>query len=69
MNRKYSNKASVRSVLAVLVVVILGLAASPAALAIDRGGPGQPGAQPTATDGFSLLPRKHLPGRFVSWSD
>jgi hypothetical protein len=69
MNRKCSNNASVRSVLAAPVVGVLGLAASPAALAIDRGGPGKPGAQPTATSGFSLELSKQRPGRFLSWSD
>jgi hypothetical protein len=44
MNRKYCKEASVRRVLTVLVVGVMGLAASPAALADDRGGPGQPDA-------------------------
>jgi hypothetical protein len=69
MNWKSSKNGGARSVVAVLVVGVLGLAASPAALASDRGGPGQPGAQHVATDGFPVLPRKLLPRRSVSWSD
>jgi hypothetical protein len=69
MNRSGSKQGRARSVLAILVIGVLSLAASPAALAIDRGGPGQSGAQPMATNGFSLLFSKQLPGRFVSWSD
>jgi hypothetical protein len=50
MNRKYCKEASVRRVLRVLVVGDMGLAASPAALANDRGGPGQPGPYVSSSD-------------------
>ena len=69
MNRKHSIKGTSRKLLAVLTVVALGLAASPAALAAGRGGPGQPGAQQQAYDSLPVLPRKVLSLRFVSWSD
>jgi hypothetical protein len=70
MYRTSGINRSVRTVLAVLAAGALGLAASPAALAKDRGGPGQPGAQRTAIDSpVPVLPRKLLSGRFVSWSD
>jgi hypothetical protein len=65
MNRKGSRRTRSRDDLAVLVFGVLGLAASPAALAHDRGGPGQPGAHDASSDGFSFL-RKHLPKRLVS---
>jgi hypothetical protein len=55
--------------MALLVVGALGLAASPAALAKDRGGPGQPGAQHAASDKSPVLPRTFLTSRSVSWSD
>ena len=69
MNRNCSKNVQARSVLAVLVVGALGLAASPAALAKDRGGPGQPGAQQAASDTSPGLPRKLLSRPSVSWSD
>jgi hypothetical protein len=70
MHRRHCTKARARSLLAVLVVGALGLAASPAALAKDRGGPGQPGAQQQrVSDKKPVLPRKLRPGRSVSWSD
>jgi hypothetical protein len=69
MHRNCSKNVRARSVLAVLVVGALGLAASPAALAKDRGGPGQPGAQQAASDKSPGLPRKLLSRRSVSWSD
>jgi hypothetical protein len=53
--------------LALLGTTALGLAASPAALAIDRGGPGSPNAQQVPVSAF--LPVSKLPQRFVSWSD
>ena len=59
MYRNYSSK----------IVGTLGLAASPAALAEDRGGPGQPGAQQSASDSSRVLPRKFLTSRSVSRSD
>ena len=69
MYRNYNKTMKARSVLALLVVGVLGLAASPAALAKDRGGPGQPGAQHAASDSSPVLPRKFLTSRSVSWSD
>jgi hypothetical protein len=63
-----SKSTKARSVVALLVVGALGLAASPAALAKDRGGPGQPGAQ-QSTDRSPVLPRTFLTSRSVSWSD
>ncbi len=69
MNRNCSKIVRARSVLAVLIVGALGLAASPAALAKDRGGPGQPGAQKAASDLSPGHLRKLLSGRSVSWSD
>ena len=69
MYRNHSKSAKARVVLAPLVVGALGLAASPAALAKDRGGPGQPGAQQSASDRSPGLPCKFLTSRSVSWSD
>jgi hypothetical protein len=69
MNGNRYKKASARRVLAVLVTGLLGLAASPAALAMDRGGPGQPGTQQSAYYAMPVLPTKFVPNRFVSWSD
>jgi hypothetical protein len=69
MHRSYMKRTRARSVLALLVVGVLGLAASPAALAKDRGGPGQPGAQQSAADRSPVLPRTFLTSRSVSWSD
>jgi hypothetical protein len=69
MYRNCGKRTRARSVLALLVVGVLGLAASPAALAKDRGGPGQPGAQQTASDRAPGLPRKFLTSRSVSWPD
>ena len=69
MYRNCSKNGKARSLLAILVVGVLGLAASPAALAKDRGGPGQPGTQIAASDGFPDVPRKLLSPRSVSWSD
>jgi hypothetical protein len=47
----------------------LGLAASPAALAKDRGGPGQPGTQTAFSNGFTLFTRRFDLRRLVAWSD
>ena len=69
MYRNHNKNAKARGVLALLVVGVLGLAASPAALAKDRGGPGQPGAQRSANDSSPALPCKFLTSRSVSWSD
>jgi hypothetical protein len=64
-----SKSGKARNVLAILVVGALGLAASPAALANDRGGPGQPGAQRAAFDNSPVPSRKFLKSHSVSWSD
>ena len=69
MNRKHTMNARAGGALAILVVGVLGLATSPAALAKDRGGPGQPGAQKAASDRSPGLPLKLWPGPSVSWSD
>jgi hypothetical protein len=53
--------------LALLSTTALGMAASPAALAYERGGPGSPNAQQLPASAF--LPVSKLPQRFVSWSD
>jgi hypothetical protein len=55
--------------LALLGTTALGMAASPAALADERGGPGSPNAQQLTASAF--LPVSKLPQRFelVSWSD
>jgi hypothetical protein len=63
MNRSCRKSSKRRTVLTVLVFVLVGLAASPAALADDRGGPGQPGAYADSS-GFPSL---DFSG--VSWSD
>ena len=69
MNRINSSTRNRRTSVAVLAFVVLGLAASPAALAKDRGGPGQPGAQEQTNKTTPVLPRKFGPRRSVSWSD
>lgn len=55
--------------LALLGTTALGTAASPAALAHERGGPGSPNAQLLTASAF--LPVSKLPQRFglASWSD
>ena len=54
--------------LAFLSVTALALAASPAALADDRGGPGTPSAQQLTSSVFlPVTPKASL--RFASWSD
>lgn len=45
MNRSGTRNSRARLVLAVVMFGALGLVASPAALAKDRDGPGQPGTQ------------------------
>jgi hypothetical protein len=54
-------------VLALLSTTALGLAASPTALAFERGGPGTPSAQQVSASAF--FPVSKLPQRLVSWSD
>jgi hypothetical protein len=54
--------------LALLSVTAVALAASPAALAEDRGGPGTPSAQQlTSSVFFPVYPKAPL--RLASWSD
>jgi hypothetical protein len=54
--------------LALLSFTALALAASPAALADERGGPGTPSAQQLTSSGyFPLVPKAPL--RLASWSD
>lgn len=55
-------------VLALLSITVLGLAASPTALAGERGGPGAPSVQQLSPDALLHLLRK-LPQRLASWSD
>jgi hypothetical protein len=55
-------------VLALLSITALGLAASPTALAGERGGPGTPGVQQLNADTYFPVPRKLLQ-RYASWSD
>jgi hypothetical protein len=55
--------------LAVLMFGALGLAASPTALAKERGGPGRPGDQKASSDTSTFVPRTFDLRRFVSWSD
>jgi hypothetical protein len=54
-------------VLAVFAVIALALAASPTALATERGRPGAPSVQQANLDEFFHLLRTHL--QSVSWSD
>jgi hypothetical protein len=54
-------------VLAVFSVIALALAASPTALANERGRPGAPGVQQANLDQFFHILRSQL--RSVSWSD
>jgi len=68
MQRTGGNSTGARAILVVLVVGVMGLAASPTALARDRGGPGQPGTQQAAPMPFCSLPPLKAP-RLVSWSD
>jgi hypothetical protein len=69
MNRSSTRNARSRSGQAVVLFGALGLAASPAALAKDRGGPGQPGTQTAFSNGFTLLTRRFDLRRLVAWSD
>ena len=68
MNRRQSITRSSRTLLVFLTVVALGLAASPAALAAERGGPGQPGVQ-RAYVSLPISPSKDSSLESVSWSD
>ena len=54
--------------LALAGLAVVALAASPAALASDRGGPGASSVQSSITyPDFGVVLK--APGRFVSWSD
>jgi hypothetical protein len=55
-------------VLALLSITALGLAASPTALAGERGGPGTPGVQQLNADiDFPVF--RNVLQRYASWSD
>jgi hypothetical protein len=54
--------------LALLSITAVALAASPTALATDRGGPGAPSAQELTSNVLFPVIRK-LQLRFASWSD
>jgi hypothetical protein len=58
-----------RTSLVVLVFTILALAASPAALAAERGGPGALTVQDSGLFGVYLPVIRTAPLRLVSWSD
>jgi hypothetical protein len=64
-----SKRMAGRTGLVVLVFTILALAASPAALAAERGGPGAPTAQDSTLLGVYLPVIRTAPLRLVSWSD
>jgi hypothetical protein len=55
-------------VLVLLSITALGLAASPTALAGERGGPGTPGVQQLIADTYFPVFQK-LVQRYASWSD
>jgi hypothetical protein len=67
MSTDCSNGKKRRTVraLALTVISVLALAASPTALAGERGGPGAPSVR-TSYVSYLILT---LPGRFASWSD
>ena len=69
--RSYSSskRTAGRKGLVVLVFTILALAASPAALAAERGGPGAPTAQDSGLFDVYLPVIRTAPLRLVSWSD
>jgi hypothetical protein len=62
-------RTAARTSLVVLVFTILALAASPAALAAKRGGPGALTVQDSSLFGVYLPVIRTAPLRFVSWSD
>ncbi len=66
-NSSTKRKRRLGSTLALLSITALALAASPTALAHDRGGPGAPSVQQLSNP-FSLGLRKSLL-RYASWSD
>jgi hypothetical protein len=53
--------------LVLLSITALALAASPAALADDRGGPGAPTVQQLTPTAFFVVPK--VIQRYASWSD
>ena len=67
--RSRKGRVAGRTGLVVLVFTILALAASPAALAADRGGPGALTVQDSGLFGVYLPVIRTAPLRFVSWSD
>jgi hypothetical protein len=62
-------RTAARTSLVVLVFTILAFAASPAALAAKRGGPGALTVQESRPFGVYLPVVRTAPLRFVSWSD
>jgi hypothetical protein len=58
-----------RTSFVLLGLTVLALAASPAALAAERGGPGAPTARNSGLLGVYLPVIRTAPLRFVSWSD
>jgi hypothetical protein len=74
MSTHHSSRSSKRRVagrtsLVVLVFTTLALAASPAALAAERGGPGALTVQESGLFGVYLPVIRTAPLRLVSWSD
>jgi hypothetical protein len=69
MNLTSRKSTSTSSLLGMLGAGALGLAASPAALANDRGGPGQPGSQQAASHEVSSLPWMRVRQRLDFRSD
>jgi hypothetical protein len=67
--RSRTGRMAGRTSLVVLVFTILALAASPAALAAERGGPGALTVQDSGLFGVCLPVIRTAPLRFVSWSD
>jgi hypothetical protein len=56
-------------VLALLSITALGLAASPTALASERGGPGTPGVQQLDADTYYFPVPRNVLQQYASWSD
>ncbi len=66
-SRRHQRRRRLGHVMAFLSIIALALAASPAALADERGGPGAPSVQELSNT-FSLdLAKSSL--RYASWSD
>jgi hypothetical protein len=66
---KINGKTWRRRGLIVMGITALALAASPAALAAERGGPGAPSVQESSLTGVYLPVIRTSPLRLVSWSD